>query len=209
MVFNSCALSSQSETEKICDRLKAELSDIKAEYKVIESSTGGQQKEKKYVFIIYKHLDVHNFYKVKNILFRRLQNDLDMVVQDNKSLRSELEISKKQAEDLKMQLQVYVLEVRRVEEMLETKESEREELLYQFKTLNCEATQLESNNHSLESEAKSTKTLLREKEHMVSDLERKLIDKDGLISSYESQVNKKIKLIELLLIIKISFRYPI
>lgn len=111
-----------------------------------------------------------------------------MVVQDNKVLRSELEATKKQADDLKMQLQVYVLEIRRVEEMLEIKESEREEILEQFKTLNCEATQLESNNHSLESEAKSTKTLLRDKEHRVSDLERKLADKEGLISSYETQV---------------------
>ncbi|VVC32431.1 Hypothetical protein CINCED_3A018546 [Cinara cedri] len=159
------ALSSQSNTEQLCDRLKIELSNIKSEYKLIESSTGGQQKEKK-----------------------RLQNDLDMVVQDNKVLRSELEVSRKQAEDLKMQLQVYVLEVRRVEEMLEAKESEREEILEQFKTLNCEATQLENNNHSLESEAKSTKTLLREKEHRLSDLQRNLVDKEGLISSYESQV---------------------
>lgn len=119
---------------------------------------------------------------------RRLQNDLDMVVQDNKVLRSELEASKKQAEDLKMQLQVYVLEIRRVEEILELKESERDEILEQFKTLNCEATQLESNNYSLESEAKSTKTLLREKEHRMSDMERKLVDKEDLISSYESQV---------------------
>jgi len=111
-----------------------------------------------------------------------------MVVQDNKVLRSELEVSRKQADDLKMQLQVYVLEIRRVEEMLEIKESEREEILEQFKTLNCEATQLESNNHSLESEAKSTKTLLRKNEHRISDLEHKLIDKEGLISSYESQV---------------------
>lgn len=111
-----------------------------------------------------------------------------MVIQDNKIVRSELEASRKQAQDLKMQLQVYVLEVRRVEEMLEAKESEREEILEQFKTLNCEATQLESNNHSLESEAKSTKTQLREKEHKLSDLERKLADKEGLLSSYDSQV---------------------
>ncbi|XP_025196945.1 centrosomal protein of 135 kDa-like [Melanaphis sacchari] len=160
------ALSSQSETEKKCDLLKNELSNIKAEYKLFESNSSGYQKEKK-----------------------RLQNDLDMVVQDNKVLRSELEASKKQAEDLKMQLQVYVLEIRRVEEILEVKESERDEILEQFKTLNCEATQLESNNYSLESEAKSTKTLLREKEHRLSDLERKLVDKEDIISSYESQIS--------------------
>ncbi|XP_025415331.1 centrosomal protein of 135 kDa-like [Sipha flava] len=160
------ALSSQSESEKLCDHLKLELSNIKSEYKLIESSKSSQLKEKK-----------------------RLQNDLDMVVQENKVLHSELEASKKQAEDLKMQLQVYVLEIRRVEEMLETKESEREEILEQFKALNSEATQLESNNHSLESEAKSSRTLLREKEHRLSDLERKLIDKEGLISSYEAQIS--------------------
>lgn len=114
-----------------------------------------------------------------------------MVIHDNKVLRSELELSKKKAEDLKMELQVYVLQVQRVEEMLEIKESEREELLEQFKSLNCEASHLESNNHSLESEAKSTKSLLREKEHRMSDLERKLIDKESLISNYESQVRKK------------------
>lgn len=45
--FYRNSLSSQSETEKICDKLKLELSSIKAEYKLIESSTGGQQKEKK------------------------------------------------------------------------------------------------------------------------------------------------------------------
>lgn len=49
MVFIRNALSSQSETEKLCDRLKHELSTIKSEYKLIESSTGDQQKEKKYV----------------------------------------------------------------------------------------------------------------------------------------------------------------
>jgi len=48
LVFNRNALSSQSETEKMCDHLKLELSDIKAKYKLIESSIGSQQKENKY-----------------------------------------------------------------------------------------------------------------------------------------------------------------
>lgn len=47
LLFNRNALSSQAETEKLCDRLKSELSDIKAEYKLLESSTGSQQKDKK------------------------------------------------------------------------------------------------------------------------------------------------------------------
>jgi len=47
LLFNRNALSSQTETEKLCDRLKSELSDIKAEYKLLESSAGSQQKDKK------------------------------------------------------------------------------------------------------------------------------------------------------------------
>lgn len=46
-LLNRNALSSQSETEKMCDRFKIELSNIKSEYKLIENSTAGQQKEKK------------------------------------------------------------------------------------------------------------------------------------------------------------------
>jgi len=48
---NRNALSSQSETEKLCDNLKLELSNIKADNKLIESSTNSQLKEKKYVNI--------------------------------------------------------------------------------------------------------------------------------------------------------------
>lgn len=46
-MFNRNSLSCQSETEKLCDHLKLELSNIKAEYKLVESNTSGQQKEKK------------------------------------------------------------------------------------------------------------------------------------------------------------------
>ncbi|XP_050532393.1 centrosomal protein of 135 kDa-like isoform X2 [Daktulosphaira vitifoliae] len=159
------ALYSQTETEKVCDDLKTELSSTNTKYKIIEKNLKSLEKEKK-----------------------RLQNDLDTVLKDNKILRNDLEASKKQTEDLKMQLQVYVLEIRRIEETLECKESERDEILQQFKMLNCEATQLESNNYSLESEARSSKTLLKEKEHLLADLERKLLDKEELISNYETQI---------------------
>lgn len=47
LIFNRNALSSQSETEKMCDHLKLELSNIKANYKLMENNTGGHQKEKK------------------------------------------------------------------------------------------------------------------------------------------------------------------
>jgi len=58
LVLYRNALSSQSETEKMCDHLKLELSNIKAEYKLIESSTGGQQKEKKYKNIMEHLYDI-------------------------------------------------------------------------------------------------------------------------------------------------------
>lgn len=47
ILLNRNALSSQSEAEQMCDRFKIELSNIKSQYKLIENSTGGQQKEKK------------------------------------------------------------------------------------------------------------------------------------------------------------------
>lgn len=47
LMFNRNALSSQSETEKMCDHLKLELSNMKSDYKLMENNIGGQQKEKK------------------------------------------------------------------------------------------------------------------------------------------------------------------
>lgn len=61
-------------------------------------------------------------------------------------------------------------------------------MLEQFRSLTLEATVLESNNHSLESEAKSTKSCLRETQEKVQILEGKLLEKDSLIHGYETQV---------------------
>jgi len=44
---NRNTLTSQSETEKICDHLKHELSSIKSEHKLIENNSSSQLKEKK------------------------------------------------------------------------------------------------------------------------------------------------------------------
>lgn len=61
-------------------------------------------------------------------------------------------------------------------------------MLDHFRTLTVEATQLESNNQTLESEAQSTKSLLRNAETKIIDLEHIVQNKDALIAGYEQQV---------------------
>lgn len=76
-------------------------------------------------------------------------------------------------------------------------------MLDHFRTLTIEATQLESNNQSLESEARSTRNALRNAESKVADLQHVIQNKDALISGYEEQVRilsfilvfKKIRLV--------------
>lgn len=61
-------------------------------------------------------------------------------------------------------------------------------MLEHFKSLSMEATVLENNNHSLESEAAKAKGALQAANEQISDLDRQLSHKDGMIRGYESQV---------------------
>lgn len=61
-------------------------------------------------------------------------------------------------------------------------------MLDHFRTLTVETTQLESNNQTLESEARSTRNLLRNAESKIIDLEHIIQNKDALIAGYEEQV---------------------
>ena len=61
-------------------------------------------------------------------------------------------------------------------------------MLDHFRILTIEATQLESNNQSLESEARSTRAALRNAESKVADLQHVIQNKDALIHGYEEQV---------------------
>uniref|UniRef100_A0A1B6D0U7 Centrosomal protein of 135 kDa n=3 Tax=Clastoptera arizonana TaxID=38151 RepID=A0A1B6D0U7_9HEMI len=121
---------------------------------------------------------------------RRLQNDLAAVTSDCQIANRNLESTRREVEDLKLQLQGYVTEVRRVEEILQQKEAERTDMLEQFRSLTLEATVLESNNHSLESEAKSTKSCLRDTQEKMHVLEGKLLEKESLIQGYETQIGE-------------------
>ncbi|XP_014476061.1 PREDICTED: centrosomal protein of 135 kDa isoform X3 [Dinoponera quadriceps] len=120
---------------------------------------------------------------------RKLQDDLAAVTCEVRNMQRELEASRAEAYDLKRQLQTYVSEVRRAEELLNRKENERTEMLNHFRSLSLEATVLETNNHSLESEAAEARGALQTARHQMLDLERQLTDRDCLIKGYETQIS--------------------
>ncbi|KYB27999.1 centrosomal protein of 135 kDa [Tribolium castaneum] len=119
---------------------------------------------------------------------RRLQDDLGSVTCDCRDARKELELYKRQVDDLKTQLQHYVAEVKRTEDLISNKEIERNELLDQFRSLSHEANILETNNHTLETEATQSRVQLSVALDHAADLERKLDNKDSIIHSYEKQI---------------------
>lgn len=75
----------------------------------------------------------------------------------NCQLKGKLTESEKEIERLKSQLQQYVQEVQRAEELLLRKEEERDEMLEFYKTLSQDAIVLEGNNQSLEIVAAESK----------------------------------------------------
>ncbi|KAL6426094.1 hypothetical protein ACFW04_008989 [Cataglyphis niger] len=120
---------------------------------------------------------------------RKLQDDLAAMTCEVQNLQRELETSRAECYDLKRQLQTYVSEVRRAEDLLNRKENERTEMLNHFRSLSLEATVLENSNHSLESEAAEAKGALENAKHQIADLERLLADRDSLIKGYETQIS--------------------
>ncbi|KAF7271012.1 hypothetical protein GWI33_016072 [Rhynchophorus ferrugineus] len=119
---------------------------------------------------------------------KRIQNDLTCVTADCRDARTELEICKRQIEDLKRQLQQYVSEVKRTEDLISQKELERSELLDQFKSLSQEHNLLESNNHTLETEATQSKIQLSVALDHTTELERRVQNQESIIRSYEKQI---------------------
>ncbi|KAF5281939.1 hypothetical protein FQA39_LY00463 [Lamprigera yunnana] len=119
---------------------------------------------------------------------RNCQNTVACVTADCKIAHTEIEQYKRQTEDLKRQLQTYVAEVKRFEDIMNEKELERSKLLHQFKSLSDEANLLEVNNHSLEHEATQSKVQLSVTLDHVSDLENKLTTQDNIICNYERQI---------------------
>ncbi|CAG0922440.1 unnamed protein product [Notodromas monacha] len=95
---------------------------------------------------------------------KRLQGDLTTAITDIRSIKQELDKCKAENEDLRSQIQDYVNEVKRFEEVLAMKEDERNGLLEQYKNLTVEASSLEVEKSRLESTSKNLKILLVAKE---------------------------------------------
>lgn len=88
---------------------------------------------------------------------RRLTNDLAQMECNNKSFKLKLIDANEEIDRLKRQLQQYVQEVQRAEDLIHQKEEERNEMLDQYRILSHDAVTLEGTNHSLELEAAESK----------------------------------------------------
>lgn len=119
---------------------------------------------------------------------RRLQDDIAKINGDCMVTQNELERARREIEDLKTQLQQYVFEVKRAEDLISKKEYERAEMLDQFRSLSHEATLLENNNHSLESKATEAKCQLSEANDRIHDLDNRVEQLHILNRDYETQV---------------------
>lgn len=119
---------------------------------------------------------------------KQLQNNLADVNGTLKLTKMEYEKSRKEVDGLKQQLQHYVAEVRRIEELMSKKEAERSDMLEHFASLSVEANILENTNHSLESESASKSLQLQTYITQVQDLESKLLDKETIIDNQSSRI---------------------
>ncbi|XP_077288277.1 uncharacterized protein LOC143912779 [Arctopsyche grandis] len=120
---------------------------------------------------------------------RRLQSDLAAITADLRSVKREYETSRKEVDEMKQQLQHYVDEVRRIEDILNRKEAERTEMLDHFASLSHEATVLETNNHSLENAAATKNIQLQAASEKAADLERKLKSRESIVEMQEEKIS--------------------
>ncbi|KAL3266189.1 hypothetical protein HHI36_010372 [Cryptolaemus montrouzieri] len=119
---------------------------------------------------------------------RKIQDELATVSREAAGYRTQLTKSQEQIENLKLQSQQYIGEVKKAEEILASKEKEREELLNQFKQLYKETNHLQSNNSALEGEATQNRVQLSVAMDHVNNLEQRSETMEILISDYEKQI---------------------
>lgn len=119
---------------------------------------------------------------------KQLQNSLADANGKLKITKIEYEKSRKEVDSLKQQLQHYVAEVRRIEELLSQKEAERSDMLEQFASLSVEANILENTNHSLENESASKSVQLQSYTNKIQSIEAILLDKDTIIDNQSSTI---------------------
>ncbi|XP_067132615.1 LOW QUALITY PROTEIN: centrosomal protein of 135 kDa-like [Centruroides vittatus] len=127
---------------------------------------------------------------------KKLLENIGVLTKENQILSKELEKVHSEKETLKRQIQEYVTEVTRVEELLAHKEQQRMELLEQYRSLNEENVQLETQTQHLASINSSTEleVLVKEKElkmchDRISALEDEIETHLSAEQKYRSEVN--------------------
>ncbi|XP_063363667.1 centrosomal protein of 135 kDa [Cydia amplana] len=150
----------------------------------------------------HKLVDFESQIQFLNGEILRLNQQYDNAVMENKHLQNSLaeangnlklnkieyEKSRREVDGLKQQLQHYVAEIRRIEEMLSQKEAERSDMLEHFASLSVEANILENTNHSLESESASKSQQLQTYISKIQALEERLVDKDNTIDAQSAKI---------------------
>ncbi|VDI30045.1 fused, partial [Mytilus galloprovincialis] len=113
-----------------------------------------------------------------------------------KKLNQELQDALDDREQLKSQVQDYMTEVKRTEDLLNRKESERSDLLEQYRALSVEAEQYQTSSHQLESEGSNLRLELMTKDSeirrnrdKIDNLEREIQEHLNAQQAYELQVS--------------------
>ena len=119
--------------------------------------------------------------------------------QDLSQMSTESEIKDVEIRDLRANVNSYVSEVKRIEELLSSRERERSKLLEQYKYLSDEVDKSELYGRDLEAKVSHLKlelstrsTELKATESRLADMEQDLIELSLSNESYRSQVIKRL-----------------
>ena len=119
--------------------------------------------------------------------------------QDLSQMSTESEIKDGEIRDLRANVNSYVSEVKRIEELLSSRERERSKLLEQYKYLSDEVDKSELYGRDLEAKVSHLKlelstrsTELKATESRLADMEQDLIELSLSNESYRSQVIRRL-----------------
>ena len=119
--------------------------------------------------------------------------------QDLSQISTESEIKDGEIRDLRANVNSYVSEVKRIEELLSSRERERSKLLEQYKYLSDEVDKSELYGRDLEAKVSHLKlelstrsTELKATESRLADMEQDLIELSLSNESYRSQVIRRL-----------------
>ena len=119
--------------------------------------------------------------------------------QDLSQISTESEIKDDEIRDLRANVNSYVSEVKRIEELLSSRERERSKLLEQYKYLSDEVDKSELYGRDLEAKVSHLKlelstrsTELKATESRLADMEQDLIELSLSNESYRSQVIRRL-----------------